>query len=447
MSDFLSAVSAFVWGVPLLALLLGTGLYLTVGLRFLPWRRLGYGVRMMLRGRKARQGDEGEITPFQALMTSLSATIGTGNIAGVATAIFLGGPGAVFWMWVTALVGMATKYSEAVLAVQYRETDQDGRFVGGPMYYIRNGLGSGWAWLGGAFALFAAIAAFGIGNTVQSNSVARALEGSFGIPYLVTGLVLAALTALVIMGGVRRIGAVAERLVPLMAVLYMGGALAILLANIVDIPAAIGLIFSDAFTGTAATGGFAGAGILMAIRFGVARGIFSNEAGLGSAPIAHAAARTRDPVRQGTVAMLGTFIDTILVCTMTALVIITTGAWTSGETGAELSALAFDTGLPGGDLIVTLGLAVFAFTTILGWSYYGERAAEYLFGTRIIMPFRLMWIVALVIGAVGNLGLIWIVADIMNALMAIPNLIALVALSGTVFTISRSYFSSDAAEA
>lgn len=440
MEDILSAISGFVWGAPLLILLLGTGIYLTVGLRALPVRRLGYGVRMMWGGRRPGEGAEGEITPFQALMTSLSATIGTGNIAGVATAIYLGGPGAVFWMWLTALVGMATKYAEAVLAVTYRETDSDGRYVGGPMYYIRNGLGSSWAWLGATFAFFAMIAAFGIGNTVQSNSVAQALEGSFGLPTLVTGLVLALLTFAVIVGGVRRIGAVAERLVPLMAALYILGALVILLVNIADVPAAFATIFGDAFTGTAATGGFAGAGLLAAIRFGVARGVFSNEAGLGSAPIAHAAAQTRDPVRQGTVAMLGTFIDTIVVCTMTALVIITTGAWTSGETGAELSALAFENGLPGGDLIVTLGLVVFAFTTILGWSYYGERAAEYLFGTRIIMPFRLLWVVALVVGAIGNLGIIWLVADIMNALMALPNLIALIALSGTVFAVSRRYF-------
>ncbi|SES37494.1 alanine or glycine:cation symporter, AGCS family [Tranquillimonas rosea] len=440
MEDILSAISGFVWGAPLLILLLGTGIYLTVGLRALPVRRLGYGVRMMWGGRRPGEGAEGEITPFQALMTSLSATIGTGNIAGVATAIYLGGPGAVFWMWLTALVGMATKYAEAVLAVTYRETDSDGRYVGGPMYYIRNGLGSSWAWLGATFAFFAMIAAFGIGNTVQSNSVAQALEGSFGLPTLVTGLVLALLTFAVIVGGVRRIGAVAERLVPLMAALYILGALVILLVNIADVPAAFATIFGDAFTGTAATGGFAGAGLLAAIRFGVARGVFSNEAGLGSAPIAHAAAQTRDPVRQGTVAMLGTFIDTIVVCTMTALVIITTGAWTSGETGAELSALAFENGLPGGDLIVTLGLVVFAVTTILGWSYYGERAAEYLFGTRIIMPFRLLWVVALVVGAIGNLGIIWLVADIMNALMALPNLIALIALSGTVFAVSRRYF-------
>lgn len=439
MSSILDSISAFVWGPPVLILLLGTGLYLSAGLGFLPQRKLGYGIRLAMSGRRSTD-DPGEITPFQALATSLSATIGTGNIAGVATAIFLGGPGAVFWMWLTALVGMATKYAEAVLAVQFREVDAEGRYVGGPMYYIRNGLGLRWAWLGWLFAFFATIAAFGIGNTVQSNSVARAVDGTFGVPYLATGLILAGLTFIVIIGGVRRIGAVAERLVPLMAVLYVAGALIILLVNIADVPAAIGMIFADAFTGTAATGGFAGAGIMAAIRFGVARGIFSNEAGLGSAPIAHAAAKTSDPVRQGSIAMLGTFIDTIIVCTMTALVIITTGAWTSGETGAELSMLAFETGLPGGAMIVSIGLIVFAFTTILGWSYYGERAAEYIFGPKVIMPFRLLWVVAVIIGAVGDLGIIWLVADIMNALMALPNLIGLIALSGTVFAISRAYF-------
>ncbi|MBB4315186.1 alanine/glycine:cation symporter family protein [Roseospira marina] len=426
----------------MLVLLLGAGLYLTLGLAFLPQRKLFYGFRLMVGGRKVAAGHEGEITPFQALTTALSATIGTGNIAGVATAIFLGGPGAVFWMWLTALVGMATKYAEAVLAVRYRETDANGRYVGGPMYYIRNGLGRRWAWLGWLFALFATIAAFGIGNTVQSNSVAQALEGTVGIPTLATGLVLAALTFMVIIGGVKRIGSVAEHLVPLMAVLYIISALTILGVNYADVPAALSLIFTDAFTGTAAAGGFAGAGVMAAIRFGVARGVFSNEAGLGSAPIAHAAAKTNDPVRQGCVAMLGTFIDTILVCTMTALVILTTGAWTSGQTGAELSALAFDTGLPGGDWIVTIGLVVFAFTTILGWSYYGERAAQFIFGPKVVLPFRLLWVVGVVVGAVGNLGLIWTVADIMNALMAIPNLIALIALSGTVFAVSRTYFKS-----
>ena len=440
LSELLNSISSFVWGPVMLVLLLGTGLYLTAGLRLLPQRKLGYGLRTALKGRSAKAQDKGEITAFQALTTALSATIGTGNIAGVATAIYLGGPGAVFWMWLTALVGMATKYAEAVLAVRHREVDADGRYVGGPMYYIKNGLGAGWGWLGATFALFAAVAAFGIGNTVQSNSVARALERTLDVPYLATGLALAVLTFLVIVGGVKRIARVAETLVPLMAVLYIAGAVAILAANAPQVPGALGMIFADAFSGTAASGGFAGAGIMVAIQFGVSRGIFSNEAGLGSAPIAHAAAKTSDPVRQGSVAMLGTFIDTIVVCTMTALVIITTGAWTSGETGAELSTLAFNTGLPGGEWIVSIGLVVFAFTTILAWSYYGERAAEYLLGTKVVMPFRILWTLALVVGAVGNLGLIWTVADIMNALMAIPNLIALIALSGTVFAVSRAYF-------
>ncbi len=440
LSELLNAVSSFVWGPVMLVLLLGTGLYLTAGLRLLPQRKLGYGLRTALNGRNAEADDKGDITAFQALTTALSATIGTGNIAGVATAIYLGGPGAVFWMWLTALVGMATKYAEAVLAVRHREVDADGRYVGGPMYYIKNGLGAGWGWLGATFALFAAVAAFGIGNTVQSNSVARALERTLDVPYLATGIALAVLTFLVIVGGVKRIARVAETLVPLMAVLYIAGALVILAANAPQVPGALGMIVTDAFSGTAATGGFAGAGIMVAIQFGVSRGIFSNEAGLGSAPIAHAAAKTSDPVRQGSVAMLGTFIDTIVVCTMTALVIITTGAWTSGETGAELSTLAFNTGLPGGAWVVSIGLVVFAFTTILAWSYYGERAAEYLLGTKVIMPFRILWTLALVVGAVGNLGLIWTVADIMNALMAIPNLIALIALSGTVFAVSRAYF-------
>jgi AGCS family alanine or glycine:cation symporter len=440
LSELLNSISSFVWGPVMLVLLLGTGLYLTAGLRLLPQRKLGYGLRTALKGRSAKAQDKGEITAFQALTTALSATIGTGNIAGVATAIYLGGPGAVFWMWLTALVGMATKYAEAVLAVRHREVDADGRYVGGPMYYIKNGLGAGWGWLGATFALFAAVAAFGIGNTVQSNSVARALERTLDVPYLATGLALAVLTFLVIVGGVKRIARVAETLVPLMAVLYIAGAVAILAANAPQVPGALGMILSDAFSGTAASGGFAGAGIMVAIQFGVSRGIFSNEAGLGSAPIAHAAAKTSDPVRQGSVAMLGTFIDTIVVCTMTALVIITTGAWTSGETGAELSTLAFNTGLPGGEWIVSIGLVVFAFTTILAWSYYGERAAEYLLGTKVVMPFRILWTLALVVGAVGNLGLIWTVADIMNALMAIPNLIALIALSGTVFAVSRAYF-------
>lgn len=439
LSDFLHTISGVIWGPIMLVLLLGTGIFLTIGLRAMPWRQLIAGFQLLWRGRHSE--DKGDITPFQALMTALAATIGTGNIAGVATAIFLGGPGAVFWMWITALVGMATKYSEAVLAVKYREVDERGRFVGGPMYYIKNGLGDTWKWLGIAFALFGMIAAFGIGNMVQANSVADAMSSAFDIPGWLTGGVMMILTASVILGGIRRIGVVAAKLVPFMALAYVAGALWIILAHFADIPAALMSIVSDAFTGTAATGGFAGAAVWAAIRFGVARGIFSNEAGLGSAPIAHAAAQTNDPVQQGMVGMLGTFIDTIIVCTMTALVIILTGTWTSGETGPSLSMLAFSTGLPGaGGTIVSLGLAIFAFTTVLGWSYYGERCAEFLFGIRVILPYRLLWLVAIVVGALGKLEIIWLLADVLNGLMAIPNLIALVALSPVVFQLTRTHF-------
>lgn len=440
LSNFLSTVSGWVWGPVMLILLLGTGIYLTLGLRGIPQRKLFYGFSMMFAGRK-QTTEPGDITPFQALATALAATVGTGNIAGVATAIHLGGPGAIFWMWVTAIVGMATKYGEAVLAVKYRETNAEGHYVGGPMYYIRNGLGANWKWLAFAFALFATVAAFGIGNTVQSNSVSQVFRETLNIPSWLTGLVLAAGVFAVIIGGVQRLARVTEKLVPIMAIIYVLGAALVLLLNAGEVPAAIGLIFSDAFTGTAATGGFAGAGIIMAIRFGVARGIFSNEAGLGSAPIAHAAARTDSPVRQGVVAMLGTFIDTIIVCTMTALVIIATGAWSSGTTGAQLSSEAFTSGMPGpGGWIVSFGLVIFAFSTMLAWSYYGERTAEYIFGSRVITPYRVLWVIAVFVGAIAQLDFVWLVADVMNALMAIPNLIALILLGPVVFKLTRAYF-------
>ena len=439
-SSVLSIISGFVWGPVMLVLLLGTGLFLNVGLKGMPLRRLGYGFRQLMLGRRTIEADQGEITPFQALSTALSATIGTGNIGGVATAIALGGPGAVFWMWVTALVGMATKYGEAVLAVKYREVDENGQYVGGPMYYIKNGLGTRWKWLGSLFALFAMIAAFGIGNTVQSNAIADVMSSNLAVPVWISGLVMAILVFLVIIGGVGRIARLAERVVPFMAIVYIIGALVVILLNIADVPAALASIVTDAFTGTAATGGFAGAAVWAAIRFGVARGIFSNEAGLGSAAIAHAAARTNDPVRQGTVAMLGTFIDTIIVCTMTALVIILTGVWETGATGASLTAMAFGSGMPGGNWVVTFGLVVFAFTTLVAWSYYGERSAEYLFGVKVIMPYRYVWVVLVFVGAIANLELIWLVADVLNALMAIPNLIALLALSGTIFALTKAYF-------
>jgi len=346
----------------------------------------------------------------------------------------------VFWMWMTALVGMATKYAEAVLAVKYREVDEDGRYVGGPMYYIKNGLGGHWKWLGTLFALFAMVAAFGIGNTVQANAVADVIETNMAVPAWLTGVVLAILVFLVIIGGIRRIAQVTEKLVPFMAVVYVVGALAIIIWNFTDVPGALAQIVTEAFSGSAATGGFAGAAVWAAIRFGVARGIFSNEAGLGSAPIAHAAARTNSPVRQGTIGMMGTFIDTIIICTMTALVIVLTGAWKTGESGAALTSMAFNDGIPGGNWVVTFGMIFFAFTTIVAWSYYGERCAEFLFGVKVIMPYRYLWVVLLVVGAVANLELIWLIADVLNALMAIPNLIALLALSGTVFAVTREYF-------
>ena len=433
------ALNGIVWGVPMLVLILGVGLYLTLGLRLLTILKLPFGFSMLWRGRVGV--GPGEISPFSALMTSLSATIGTGNIAGVATAIFLGGPGAVFWMWMTALVGMATKFSEAVLAVRYREVDERGRYVGGPMYYIRNGLGERWAWLAILFAGFAGIAGFGIGNMVQANSVAHAMETTFAVPPWVSGAVLLVLVGSVLVGGIHRIGAVAGKLVPLMAVGYVGACLIVVLMNAHAVPETLALIVEHAFTPTAATGGFAGAAVWAAMRFGVARGIFSNEAGLGSAPIAHAAAQTKGPVSQGVVAMLGTFIDTIVLCTGTALAIITTGAWTSGETGAALTTAAFETALPGaGSYIVAISLSVFAFTTMLGWSYYCERSLQYLFGIGIIMPFRAVWSFAALIGATLKLGFVWLLADTLNALMAIPNLIALALLSPVVFKLTREFF-------
>ncbi|OUR74298.1 sodium:alanine symporter family protein [Methylophaga sp. 41_12_T18] len=425
----------------MLVLILGTGFVLMVGLRFMPILKLGYGFKMLWRGRDRSQKGEGDISAFNALMTSLSATIGTGNIAGVATAIFLGGPGALFWMWMTALVGMATKYAEAVLAVHFRETSADGHKVGGPMYYIKNGLSSRFAWLGTAFAIFGALAGFGIGNTIQANSVADVLFSKFEVPHLVTGLIIASLVGLVLIGGIKWIAQVAGKLVPVMAIAYVFAGLAILGVHADKLPAAFNLIFTYAFTPIAATGGFAGAAVWAAIRFGVARGIFSNEAGLGSAPIAHASAVTNSPVKQGTVAMVGTFIDTIIICSITGLVIIVSGAWTSGETGATLSSIAFESALPGiGGYVVTIGLSVFAFTTILGWSLYGERCVEYLFGSRSILPFRLLWVVAVPIGATANLSFIWLVADTLNALMALPNLIALLLLSPVVFKLTKEYF-------
>ncbi len=445
-------LEAFVWGPAMLFLLLGAGVYLTLGLKFMPIRRIGPAFKLTFSSIGAKKQGEGDISPFQALSTALSATVGTGNIAGVATAITLGGPGAIFWMWITALVGMATKYAEAVLAVKYREKDERGHYVGGPMYYIKHGLGKRWMWLAAAFAFFTLCSGLTSGNMVQANSIANVLESNLHIEPWKTGIGLALLTFAVIIGGIKSIARVAEFLIPFMAVAYVLGGLVILVLNFSSIPAALSLIFDGAFSGTAATGGFAGAAVKFAIQFGVSRGVFSNEAGLGSAAIAHAAAQTDDPVKQGTVAMLGTFIDTIVLCSITALVILTVyvpytaaggdstmiGAWASGESGASLSSMAFGGGVAGGQWVVTFGLAIFAFTTIVSWSYYAERAAEYLFGVKVIFPLRILWVLILPVGAMAELKMVWSLGSIMNALMAIPNLIALVLLSGTVFAMTRS---------
>ncbi|MDY0235900.1 MAG: sodium:alanine symporter family protein [Gudongella sp.] len=437
-----NTINSFVWGPPMLILLVGTGVYLTFRTNFFSILKLGYVLKNTLfKMFDKSQNGEGEITPFQAVATALAATVGTGNIAGVATAIALGGPGAIFWMWVSAIFGMTTKFGEVVLSIKFREKTDDGRFVGGPMYYIQNGTGQ--KWLAVVFASFGALAAFGIGNMVQSNSVAASLQESFSVPPLVTGLVLAVLTALVILGGIKRIGAVTERLVPLMATIYILGAIFIIVMNASHIPEAFGLIFSNAFTATAATGGFAGSTLAMGIRFGVARGVFSNEAGLGSAPIAHAAATTDHPVRQGLWGVFEVFVDTLVICSLTALAILVSGLWDTGVTGAALTTQAFDEAIIGGGYIVSVGIMLFAFSTILGWSYYGERCAEYLFGPKAIMPYRIIWIPFVVIGAVGGLELIWAIADTLNGLMAIPNLIGVVLLSGTIISLTKEFFAKE----
>jgi alanine or glycine:cation symporter, AGCS family len=437
LTNLVAQTSSVVWGPVMLLLIAGTGVWLTLRLGFLPLRRLGFGFRQLF----SRSRGEGTIASYAALATALAATVGTGNIAGVATAIHLGGPGALVWMWLIALVGMATKYSEAVLAVHFREKDSHGQHVGGPMYYIRNGLGPRFAWLATLFALFGMLAGFGIGNGVQANSVADGLHSSFGFDRQIVGIVMAILVAMVILGGIRRIAHAATALVPVMALAYLVCGIIVLGHHADQLPAAIARCLNDAFTGSAAGGGFAGATVWAAIRFGVARGIFSNEAGLGSAPIAHASATTDHPCRQGSIAMLGTFIDTLIICSVTGLAIVVTGAFESGQSGAPLSALAFSATFGAfGETIVVVGLAVFAFTTLLGWSLYGERCAQYLFGERAVLPFRLCWILMVPLGAVSSLSLIWDIADILNALMAVPNLIALLLLSPLVVKLTREFF-------
>ncbi len=435
LDQLISALNSFVWGPYMLLLLVGTGVFLTLRLRFVQFTKLPSALGLLIKQGRTGEG-KGDIPPVQALTTALSATIGTGNIAGVATAIFLGGPGAVFWMWICAIFGMATKFAEAVLAVKYRHILPDGTMQGGPMRYISEGLGI--KWLGWLFALMGSVAAFGIGSMVQSNSVAVVLKEHWHIPEAATGVVLALLTGIVIIGGIKRIGKVTEKIVPLMGLFYVLGAVTILCINAGQIPEALMLIMKYAFLPASAAGGFAGATISQAIRFGVARGVFSNEAGLGSAPIAHAAAKTKDPVRQGLIAMTGVFFDTIIICTMTALAILTTGAWKSGLTSSALTYLAFETALPGtGGMVVTVGLAIFAYSTMIGWAYYGEECICYITGIGARMPYRFIFCLAIALGAFQKVDLVWNFSDTMNGAMAIPNLIGLIGLSGVLVKETR----------
>ena len=437
--SILSAIDSFIWGAPLLILLSGTGLYLTLRLGFIQIRYLPRALGYLF---KKDKGGKGDVSSFAALCTALAATIGTGNIVGVATAVQAGGPGAIFWMWLVALLGMATKYAECLLAVKYRVRDKNGFMAGGPMYYIERGLGI--KWLAKLFALFGVMVAFfGIGTFPQVNAITHAMQDTFNIPVLVTAIIVTLLVGLIILGGVKRIATASSVIVPFMAILYVTTSLVIILLNIEKVPDAISLIIYSAFDPQAALGGAVGFTVMKAIQSGVARGIFSNESGLGSAPIAAAAAQTREPVRQGLISMTGTFLDTIIVCTMTGIVLVLTGAWNNSElAGATVTNYAFAQGLGTsiGATIVTVGLLFFAFTTILGWCYYGERCFVYLVGIRGVKLYRLAYIVLVGLGSFLHLNLIWIIADIVNGLMAFPNLIALIGLRKVVIEETKDYF-------
>ncbi|MBB6088568.1 alanine/glycine:cation symporter family protein [Wenzhouxiangella marina] len=437
-----SFVNGIVWGPTFMVLLVGTGIYLTIRLGFFQFRHLGHAWKHSFGRLFSREidTDDGAISPFQAVTSAMAATIGVGNIAGVATAIAVGGPGAIFWMWMVALVGMATKMAEATLGMKYRHVDADGHVSGGVFYYIEKGLGPNWKWLAVIYAFLAGLAAFGIGNMVQSNTMAQALETGFGLPPWVTGFALVVLVGVVTLGGISRIAVTAEKVVPIMAVAYLIGALVILAMNYTEIPGALKLIVSSAFSPAPAVGGFAGASVAMAIRYGIARGIFSNEAGLGSASIVHAQARNI-PFRQGFWGVWEVFIDTLVVCTMTALVILVTGVVDTGLNGADLTSAAFSTGLPGpGGYVIIVAIAFFAYTTMLTWNFYGEKSWEYLFGRKVVVPYRLIFLVFVFLGAVGALELVWDVADTFNGLMAAPNLIALVLLGGVMAKEKMDYF-------
>lgn len=440
MYQILSSMDSFVWGPPLLVLLVGTGIYLSARLGLLQVFKLPKALKLIFTAESKGQGD---ISSFAALATALAATIGTGNIVGVATAIKLGGPGALFWMWVAAFFGMATKYSEGVLAIKYRTKDTNGEVAGGPMYYIVNGLGKRWKPLAIIFSIFGVmVALLGSGTFTQVNSITESLNNAFGLPATIVSIILAVIVAIIIFGGIQSISKVAEKIVPFMAIIYILAALIVLIFNAGSILPSIALILKSAFTGQAATGGFAGATMMIAIQSGIARGVFSNESGLGSAPIAAAAAKTEEPVEQGLVSMTGTFIDTIIVCTLTGLAIIVTGGWSSNLNGATLTQHAFATVFGNfGVFALTISLVLFAFTTILGWGYYGERCFEFLFGTRAIPVYRLIFVLMVALGGFLKLELIWVLADIVNGLMAIPNLVALLGLSPIIIKETKRYFS------
>ncbi|NSL53314.1 alanine/glycine:cation symporter family protein [Calidifontibacillus erzurumensis] len=431
--DIINKISGWVWGPPLLVLIVGTGIFLTIRLGFLQITTLPYALKLAFSKNQDRKS-AGDISHFQALMTALAATVGTGNIVGVATAVVLGGPGAVFWMWLSALFGMATKYAEAILAVKYRIEDKNGEMSGGPMYYLERGLGQ--KWLGVLFAFFGAIAAFGIGNMVQTNSVSSVVQATFSVPTWITGVVLTILTALVILGGIKSIGRVTAFFVPIMALFYLIAGLIIIFMNLSEVPSAIGLIIKSAFTGDAVVGGTIGA----AIRWGVARGVFSNEAGLGSAPIAAAAAKTDFPARQALVSMTQVFIDTIIICSITGITLVMGGIYHDGLKGAELTTATFELliGAPG-PYIVAIGLIFFAYSTVLGWAYYGEKCFSYLFGESAIKYYRIVYVLAVFVGAVATLDTVWGIADIMNGLMAFPNLIGLLGLSGVIVAETKRF--------
>jgi AGCS family alanine or glycine:cation symporter len=438
--ELVKRIDNLVWGPPLLILLVGTGLYLTIRLRLIQIFKLPLALKYLFKKDKNNKAD-GDVSSFAALCTALAATIGTGNIVGVATAIKAGGPGALFWMWIAAFFGMATKYAESLLAVKYRVVDENGQMSGGPMYYIEKGLGN--KFLAKLFAIFGiGVAFFGIGTFTQINSITTAVKLTFNVPIFVTAIILTLLVTFVTLGGIKSISNVCEFIVPFMAVLYIIASLSIIIFNIESVPSAVSLIINSAFTPMAAAGGFLEATVMKAIQNGISRGVFSNESGLGSAPIAAAAAKTDSCVKQGLISMTGTFFDTIIICTMTGITLVMTGAFKSEFAGAEMTNLAFKQGLPiaGGEFILTIGLIFFAFTTILGWNYYGERCTEYLFGVKGIIPYKVIFIALVAVGAFLKLELIWVIADIVNGLMAIPNLIGIIGLSSVVVYETKEYF-------